>query len=326
MKRETSSYDWIARACIGAALIGVFVLGSAQFARPQATISKSASSSSTTAAGKQKTFSSPQDAAAALYQAARDDDESTILLILGPGAHDVVMWTDSAEDRKADAADFAKEYEQMHRLVHEPDDETTLYVGAENWPLPLPLVEKNGNWYFDAALGSQEILFRRIGENEMRTMDTLHALAEAEDQYYGDDVSGTPDEYAPRLQSDPGSHDGLFWEASSQNNADSPIGPYLAEAGYNGPNPKPLHGYYFRLLYEQGPSAQGGARKYLVNNKMTGGFAFLAFPAEYRSSGVMTFIIGQDGVVYEKDLGPSTTKAAAAIGAYNPDKTWNRAD
>jgi hypothetical protein len=323
VKREDLKRRLARPACVAAGIAVIFCLGAASVARPQAATQKSSSAATE---GQQKTFSSAQDAATALYEAARADDESTIMLILGPGAHDVVMWTDNADDRKADVADFAKRYEEMHRLVQEPDDETTLYVGAENWPLPIPLVEKNGQWHFDAPLGSQEIVFRRVGENEMRTIDTLHALYEAENEYYVDDISGTPVEYAPRIQSDPGSHDGLFWPATGQNNQPSPVGPFLAEASYNRPDPKPLHGYYYRVLFEQGPAAPGGAKNYLVNNKMTGGFAFIAFPAEYRSSGVMSFVVGSDGVVYEKDLGAATTKAAAAINSYNPDKTWNRAN
>jgi hypothetical protein len=326
--RNLTLRNWIA-AATGALVVlcatGAVRLSSAQAAKPQGATPKPTATPSATST-KQKTFSSAQEAAAALYQAARDNDETTVMLILGPDAHDVVMWTDSADDRKADAAFFAKKYEEMHRLVKEPDDETTLYVGAQNWPLPVPLVQKGGVWYFDAGMGTREILFRRIGENEMNAIDTLRALTEAENEYYDEDISGTPVEYAPRIQSDPDSHDGLFWPATSQNNRDSPVGPYLAEASYNRPDPKPLHGYYYRVLMEQGPAAAGGARKYVVNNKMTGGFAFVAFPAEYHSSGTMSFIVGPDGVVYEKDLGPSSTKTAAAMPAYNPDKTWTRTE
>ena len=273
---------------------------------------------------KQRTFSSAQDAASALYQAARNDDENELLLILGPGAQDMVVWTDDPQQRKEDTQQFAQKYDQMHRLVQEPDDETTLYVGAENWPLPIPIVEENGQWHFDTSLGRQEVVFRRIGENETNAIDVLHGLTEAENEFYDDEDSGSPAEYSPRFNSDPGTHDGLFWQANTKNNEESPIGPYLAEASYNQNDRKPLHGYYFRILLEQGPNAPGGARKYVVNGKMTGGFAFVAFPADYRSSGVMTFIVDEDGTIYEKDLGAKTDQIAAAMTAFNPDPSWTR--
>lgn len=272
---------------------------------------------------KQKMFSSPQDAAAALYQAARNNDEDAMLVVLGPGARELVLWTDNPADRKADTEFFVKKYEQMHRLVKEPDEETTLYVGAENWPLPIPLIEKDGVWSFDASLGAQEIMYRRVGENEMNGMDVLRGLAEAENEFFDNEITGSPAEYAPRFNSDQGTHDGLYWTVSEKDEP-SPVGHYVAEASYNRPDRKPLHGYFFRMLMEQGPAAPGGARQYVVNSKMTGGFAFVAFPAEYRSSGVKTFIISHDGAVYEKDLGPNTIKIASSMTAYNPDSSWTR--
>jgi Protein of unknown function (DUF2950) len=286
----------------------------AQQHAPQAATAKSASQPT------RKTFSSAEDAATALYQAARNNDEKSILVILGPGARDIVMWTDNADDRKADADVFAKKYDEMHRLVKEPDNETTLYVGAENWPLPIPLVEQNGAWYFDADLGRQEILYRRIGENEMNTIDTLRALSMAEHQYY--DSAGSGSEYSPRFASEAGKHDGLYWPDSNED--ESPIGPYLAQADYSQTGRKPLHGYYYRMLTEQGPMGPGGAQKYLADGKMTGGFAFVAFPAAYRSSGVKAFIVCQNGMVYEKDLGRSTTSIASTMTAFNPDQSWTR--
>ena len=272
---------------------------------------------------KQKTFSSPENAAAALYEAAKNHDENTMLIILGPDNKDVIFWIEDPSVRKNDIDQFAKKYGEMHRLVREPDDETTLYIGAENWPLPIPLVERNGVWYFDADLGKQEILFRRIGENELDTVDNLHALVDAENEFHSRSADpGSDGEYAARLDCDPGKHDGLYW-SDAKNPDDSPIGPYVARAAYNRSDRKPLHGYYFRILAEQGSKAHGGARKYMVDGKMTGGFAFVAFPAEYRSSGVETFIVNQDGKVYEKDLGPMTTQLASAMKSYNPDSTWN---
>ena len=269
---------------------------------------------------KQKIYSSPQQAADALYGAARSGDENSLMAILGPDAKDVVMWTDDAETRKAELDQFAQKYGQMHRLVNEPDNETTLYVGAENWPLPIPLVQKNGMWYFDAGLGRREIMFRRIGENEIDTIDTLHALVGAENEY---DFQNS--EYASRLTSNSGKHDGLYWEGAKTMD-DSPVGPSLAQASLERSDRQPLHGYLFKILTSQGPKAPGGARNYVVNGKMTGGFAFVAFPADYRVSGVETFLICQGGEVYEKDLGPMTEQIAESMTTFNPDSTWTKID
>lgn len=324
------SSRWLSAAALFSLFVSLLIAApqqaSARAAQPQAQATAARAKTSAAPAqspSKQKTFSSPQDAATALYQAARKNDEDTMLVILGPGAHDLVLWTDDPADRKADTDFFVKKYEQMHRLVKEPDDETTLYVGAENWPLPIPLMEKNGVWSFDAELGAQEIVYRRIGENETNAMDVLRGLSEAENEFFDNEITGSPAEYAPRFDSDQGTHDGLYWPAGEKD-APSPIGRYVAEASYRRPDHKPLHGYYFRILMEQGPNAPGGARKYVANDKMTGGFAFVAFPAEYRSSGVQTFIICHDGTVYEKDLGPNTTQIASTMAAYNPDASWTR--
>ncbi len=282
------------------------------------------SAGQTTPRTKQKMFSSAEEAAAALYSAARNHDEDGMLVILGPDAKDVVVWTDDPNDRKADVDLFVEKYGQMHRLVKEPDDETTLYVGAENWPLPIPLIEKNGAWYFDSGLGRQEIVYRRIGENELETIDVLRAMIDAQSDYYSQVAGsdGTP-QYARRFNSDPGQRNGLYWPGSKEPD-ESPVGPYLAQASYNRSDRKPLRGYYFRILTEQGPHARGGARNYVVNGKLTGGFAFVAFPAEYRASGVKTFLVNQTGAVYEKDLGPRTAQIAKAMTAYDPDSTWTR--
>ncbi len=329
---------WSAAVVVLAAvsMAAVTAMGQGQKTSPDRSASQQTSSpssskqntqSSATSTGpqaKQKSFSSPEKAADALYQAARNHDEKELLLILGPDARDIVMWTPDPDARKSDADMFVQKYGEMHRLVREPDDETTLYIGAENWPLPLPLVEKNGNWSFDAGLGRREILYRRIGRNESQTVDVLHALVDAENDYYSQaEVTDGVHEYARKFNSDTGKRDGLFWQGSSEPDQ-TPIGPYLAEAAYSRSNHKPLHGYFFRILTAQGPRARGGARNYIVDDKMTGGFAFVAFPAEYRSSGVMTFIVNQNDIVYEKDLGPMTAQIAKAMSAYNPDSTWVR--
>lgn len=274
---------------------------------------------------QRKTFPSAGAAADALNMAAKQHDESSMLAILGPDARDIVVWTDNSADRAAEDDQFAKKYEQMHRLVKEPDDETTLYVGAENWPLPIPIVERDGSWYFDCSLGRREILYRRIGENEMNTIDALRGTFDAENQYYANSAEGgrnAVEEYAQHLTCSQGQHDGLFSSASGGDNDSNAIGPYLAQASYDRSDREPFHGYFFRVLTAQGPRANGGARNYIVNGKMTGGFAIVAFPAEYRSSGVKTFIVSQDGRIFEKDLGSRTTQLAAAMKSFDPDGTW----
>lgn len=266
---------------------------------------------------QQKTFSSPKEAAQALYDAARNHDEKALLAILGSSAYDIVIWTDDQSERYTQDDTFAKKYEQMHRLVAEPDNETTLYVGAENWPVPFPLVEHNGSWFFDSNLGSREIMFRRIGENEMVAMDALRGIIAAENQY--DAQNG---EYAQHLNCSPGQHDGLFSPENGNDMDKNPIGPYLAAASYVRSDRTPFHGYYFLVLTAQGPHSHGGARNYIVDGKMTGGFAIVAFPAAYRSSGVKTFIVNQNGMIREKDLGPKSAEIASSMKTYDPDGTW----
>jgi hypothetical protein len=270
-------------------------------------------------APQQKTFSSPEQAAQALYNAARNHDENALIAILGSGARDIVIWTDDQSERYAQDDVFAKKYEQMHRFVAEPDNETTLYVGAENWPLPLPLIERNGVWFFGSDLGRKEILFRRIGENEMDAMEALRGIIAAENQYNAD-----TGEYAQHLYCSTGLHDGLFSPENGNDKGKNPLGRYLAEASCTRSDRVPFHGYYFLLLTAQGPHTHGGALSYIVNGKMTGGFAVVAFPAVYRSSGVKTFIVNQYGMIYEKDLGPKTYEIATAMKAYDPDASWAR--
>jgi len=212
----------------------------------------------------------------------------------------------------------------MHRLVNEPNGTTTLYIGAENWPTPIPLISKNGVWYFDTPAGKEEILYRRVGQNEMSAIRVCQELVAAQKEFFSKQDS----QYAQKFVSDEGKHDGLYWQGAGSE-SESPIGPLVANAGSPGGPPKtgalPFHGYYFRIVTRQGKHASGGASDYVVGGKMTGGFAFVAYPAEYRNSGVMTFIVAQDGVVYEKDLGPHTESAAKTIKAYDPDSSWKKA-
>jgi hypothetical protein len=309
-----------------AALLVVFatspILAHPQDTQSQQTAPPKASSTQSVAhvpSGAQKTFSSPHEAAQALFDAARNHDEKAMLAILGPGARDIVIWTDNQAERYAQDDVFAKKYEQMHRFVKEPDNETTLYVGAENWPLPLPLVENSGSWFFNSNLGRREILFRRIGQNEMDAIDALRGIIGAENQF--DAETG---EYAQQLNCSHGQEDGLFSPANGNDMDKNPLGPNLAEASYKRSDRTPFHGYYFLILTAQGPHAQGGAQSYIVDGKMTSGFAVVAFPAVYRSSGVQTFVVNYHAMIYEKDLGPKTTEIASAMKAYDPDSTWVR--
>lgn len=274
----------------------------------------------------EKTFSSAEEAASALAAAAQSNDENAVIEILGPRAKPICTSGDATQDAE-NKANFVKRYQQMHRLVKEPDGTTTLYIGAENWPYPLPLVNKGKGWYFDTAAGEQEILYRRIGRNEISAIRILKELVPAQKQYY----SMEGGEYAQQTFSDEGKHNGLYWKVS-EGQPQSPIGPLVAQAnaeGYNkgqaGP-PTPYRGYLFRVLTAQGKDASGGAESYIVDGKMTKGFAFVAYPAEYRSSGVMTFIVGSDGVVYQKDLGKKTEVAGKIMKDYNPDSTWQKVE
>jgi hypothetical protein len=251
---------------------------------------------------KGKSFAKPGEAAAALYAAARRNDENELLVIFGPNAKEILEWTDDANERREQRAFFAQKYEQMHRLVREPDHTVALYVGSENWPFPVPLVEYKAAWYFDADLGQQEIRYRRIGRNEMEAMQVCHALVDAEKEY-----RAAAHAYTARFMSSNDSHDGLYWK-SADNAAKSPIGPYLAHAGAGEANAEPFHGYYYRILM------QGD------------GFSVLAFPAMYRSSGVMTFSVNQDGAEYEKDLGDQTSSVAKEINSSHPDSSWKQVE
>lgn len=252
-----------------------------------------------------KSFSSPGDAAAAIYAAARRNDDAEMLAILGPDAKDIVVWGEDTNERQQQRAQFAQKYEQMHRLMREPDNTVALYVGAENWPLPIPIVEYKGAWYFDAALGKQEIRYRRIGRNEVEALEVCHALADAEKEYYANAHA-----YTAKFISTSDAHDGLYWKSMSDAGK-SPIGPYLAHAGVepDGRTAEPFHGYYYRILL-QGSDA----------------FAIVAYPALYSSSGVMTFILNSDGTAYENDLGDKTAMVAKQISSALPNGSWKKVE
>jgi hypothetical protein len=276
----------------------------------------------------QRAFGSPNDAASAFFAAMQTQDDQLPLSILGPAGEEVLSSGDPVEDANARIS-FVVKYREMHRFVTEPDGTLTLVVGAENWPFPIPLVSNHGSWYFDTLAGRDEILFRRIGRNEIAAMDACKDLVEAQKEYFARPSGNLSKQFAQKLVSDDGRHNGLYWQNAS-NDFDSPISPLIAHAYGKGPNDQggdryPFNGYFFRILTSQGPHARGGAKNYVVNGKMTAGFAFVAYPAEYRSSGVMTFIVNESGVTYEKDLGPDTTKIAEAMTTYDPDSTWHQA-
>jgi DUF2950 family protein len=268
----------------------------------------------------QKTFSSAEDASQALAAAAQSNDEKTMLDILGAAGKEIVSSGDEAEDAES-RANFAKKYQEMHRLVKEPDGTTVLYIGAENWPTPIPLVNKGNAWYFDTEAGKEEILYRRVGRNEMSAIRVCQELVAAQKEY-----SATHNEYAQKIFSDEGQQNGLYWKASGEHL--SPVGPLVAAAVIerDASGATPYRGYYYHILTRQGKNVPGGAKAYVVNGKMKAGFAFVAYPAEYRSSGVMTFLVNEDGVVYQKDLGKKTDTLAKNLKEYNPDSSWQKAE
>jgi hypothetical protein len=278
---------------------------------------------------RQKTFASSEEACAALLNAVQQEDQAALPEILGPTAREIISGGDEAEDRNS-RRQFVEKYRAMHRLVSEPDGTIILYVGAENWPLPIPLKHKANKWYFDTVASHTEIAFRRIGRNELASIDVCRELVEAQNEYYAETRDGGVKQFAPRFLSDDGKHNGLYWKISDRE-PKSPVGQLLMlantdEYAKETSRPLPFHGYYYRILNKQGRHAHGGATSYVVNGAMTGGFAFVAYPAEYRSSGVMTFIVNRDGVVYQKNLGPQTALRAKTLTQYDPDATWKKVE
>jgi Protein of unknown function (DUF2950) len=273
-----------------------------------------------------RTFSSPEDAGKALAEAAKSQNQNAILQIFGPGSAEILSTGDATED-KASLDGFAKAYQVMNRWRKLGDGTELLLVGADNQAFPIPLMKNSaGQWYFDAAAGKEEILARRIGRNEIAAIDICASIADAQQQYFAQHHDGV-NQYAQKFISDEGKQNGLYWpEVSGQPR--SPLGPLIAFATSEGykvqpSQHQPFYGYYFALLDKQGPNAKGGAKDYVANGKkMTGGFAVLAYPAEYRQSGVMSFLINQNGPLLEKDLGNTTDQVASAMTEFNPDRTW----
>jgi hypothetical protein len=277
----------------------------------------------------QKTFASAEEACEALVSAVRQDDQPALFQILGPTAKEIISEGDEVKDRNS-RQQFVDKYREMHRLVPEGDGSTTVYVGAENWPLPILLMRKADSWYFDPVASHAEILFRRIGKNELQTIEVCHELVEAQNEYYAQPRDGGVKQFAPKFLSDDGKHNGLYWKISD-GGTESPVGESLSLANVEdytleATRSQPFRGYYYRILKRQGKHATGGAHNYVVNGKMTSGFAIVAYPAEYKSSGVMTFIVNRDGIIYQKDLGPQTVIRAKALTEYDPDATWQKVE
>lgn len=278
-----------------------------------------------TSASAQERFKSPDDAVAALVNAAKATDRAAVMRLLGPGSGEIVSSGDAVADATARKR-VLEAYDSRHQVVTEGGDKAVLVIGNEEWPFPIPLVRKDGSWQFDTAAGREEILARRIGRNELNTIEACLAFVDAQQEYAEKGVAGNG-VYAQRIVSRPGTKDGLYWPAASEED-ESPLGDLAASAaaeGYRaGRQRMPYHGYYYRVLTRQGPSALGGAIDYVVRGKMIGGFALVAYPAEYGNSGVMTFVVNHQGVVFQKDLGLSTARIAGAMTTFNPDQSWSR--
>jgi Protein of unknown function (DUF2950) len=278
------------------------------------------------AQGVQKSFSSPEQAVQALVAAARAHDVKGLLAILGPGSGELISSGDEASDRTG-REKFLKAYDVKNTLQRASADKMILCVGADNWPMPIPIVKKGSAWVFDIRKGKQEILNRRVGRNELQVIDVLHAYVDAQHEYATKDCGKSGKvEFAQRLISTEGKHDGLYWEAK-EGEKESPLGPLVAQAareGYANPDLQPFHGYYFKILKGQGIHAEGGAYNYVVKGKMILGFAIVAYPAEYGNSGIMTFMVNQEGTIYQRNLGKNTKRRAEAMKIFNPDKTWQK--
>lgn len=275
--------------------------------------------------GGPKAFATAEEAAEAFIAAAERFDEAAMIEILGPSSDDLIHSGDPVADRQI-AAEFAKLGREKKTIVVDKRNRNLaiLQVGADDWPSPIPIVRKAGKWYFDAAAGRQELLFRRIGRNELDAINICRGFVEAQHEYALQKHDGAPvNQYAPRIIATAGRQDGLAWQ-NADGTLGGPIGENVAKAIEQGYKDRtaPYHGYYFKVLKGQGPAAPLGAMDYMVNGYMIGGFALIAAPAVYRVTGVKTFMVSQDGVVYEKDLGPNTLKLAKAIELFNPDRTW----
>ncbi len=281
------------------------------------------------AAEAAKTFATPEQAVAALATGVRGKDRDALRTIFGPAVEDVAN-PDRVQATNEFTA-FAAALDEKHRLVRESDNKCVLEVGTNSWPFPIPIVQRNGQWFFDTLAGEEEIANRRIGKNELEVLQVMRAYVDAQREYASRDHDNDGVlEYAQKISSSPGQSDGLYWPPNV-NGEISPLGPLVAEAQGEGyfsktsgveEGPQPFYGYFFKILKRQGRHAPGGAYNYVINGNMIGGFALIAWPAEYGHSGVMTFIVNQQGRVYQKDLGPATSRVGHKMSAYDPDSSW----
>jgi hypothetical protein len=287
-----------------------------------------ASAQKGTAGQTQKRFAKAEEAVQSVIKAARVNNHAELLAIFGADADDLLSSGDKTADKRARQVILVALKEKW-KLASQGAKTKTLIIGNEEWPYPIPLVKDSGGWRFDTAAGRKEILYRRIGRNELQTISACRVYLKAQKEYAAQSHDGKPAGlYAQKLSSEPGKQDGLYWKVNPGEGF-SPLGEFAAQASAEGytrsdTGPTPFHGYLFRPLTAQGPAAPGGAKSYISNGEMKSGFALIAYPAEYRNSGVMTFIMNQDGVMFEKDLGEKTAQVASQITEYNPDKSWRK--
>jgi hypothetical protein len=278
----------------------------------------------------QQQFKTPDEAVAALVAATRSGNAREMMSVLGREGRDILFSGDEVADRNARNA-FLVAYDLKHQIQKQGENTAQLVVGTSDWRLPIPLVQRDGAWQFDTARGREEILYRRIGRNELNALQVMLAYIDAQNEYADMNPSGgRVASYAQRILSTPGTRDGLYWPASA-NEPRSPLGAAMALATLQGyrpgqDGPTPYHGYYYKILTAQGPTAPGGALNYVINGKMVGGFALVAWPAAYGNSGVMTFLVNHDGTIFQKDLGERTDRIASRMTAFGPDHTWKEVE
>jgi hypothetical protein len=272
-------------------------------------------------------FKTPEEAVSALVTALQKDDVAGLQALLGPGSEELLNSGDAVQDA-SDRAAFLAAYESKHALTDDGADRKILVTGQDDWPMPIPIVKRDGGWQFDGEAGIDEIIYRRVGGNELGAIDVCRGFVNAQLEYASEGRDGDPAGiYALKLVSDEGLHNGLYWP-TEEGEPPSPAGPFVAAAaaeGYRraeGDERAPYHGYYYRMLYAQGENANGGTRDYFKDGLLTEGFALVAWPADYGSSGVQTFIVNQDGIVFQKDLGEDTATAVEAIQSFDPDSSW----
>jgi len=281
---------------------------------------------------QQKMFPSPEEAVKAMIDAVKSNDENVMRAIFGPGSKGVVSSGDEVADRE-DRKKFVEAYEEKNRIELLSDAKAVLRVGNKDWPMPIPIVKKGQSWLFDTKAAKEEILNRRIGRNELSAMQVCLAYVDAQREYALQDMDGDGlFEYAQKFDSDPGQKNGLYWE-TKEGEPPSPFGPFICRAaneGYGGKKSldklEPYHGYFYKILRAEGKNARGGAFEYIVKGNMIGGFALVAYPARYGISGIMTFIVNQDGQIYEKNLGKNTMKLTEAMELFDPDRTWRKVE